>query len=81
MLMILSQLVLFFTAVTASRKCAARGYRTRGLVAFVVLEVAYLLMGMRVWFLAGIMMAAGCWIVIHCINLPQRNTRTDLAKP
>lgn len=73
MMMFLTQLVLFFTAVTAGRKCTTRGYRTHGLVAFVVLEIGYLLIWFHAWIAAAILMCVGTWIVLHCINRPPRN--------
>ncbi|MGE8063928.1 hypothetical protein [Pseudomonas sp. NPDC089569] len=74
MMMLFSQVILFFTALTAGKKCAARGYRSRGLVAFMVLEVGYLLMAFQSWLASVILMGAGAWIVLRCINLPRRAT-------
>ncbi|MGF6282267.1 hypothetical protein ABH908_000248 [Pseudomonas frederiksbergensis] len=73
MMTFLNLLVLFFTAVMAGRKLAARGYRIRGLTAFTVLLGAYLLLWFHVWLVGGLLLAAATWFVLHSINLPLRD--------
>jgi hypothetical protein len=76
MMTFLTLLILFLTAFTAGQKCAARGYRTHGVLAFAVLLSAYLLLllihAWVAWVVGGVLMAIGTWIVLRCINLPRR---------
>ena len=65
--------ILFCTAALAGVKCRERGYRARGWVAFALLEIGYLLAWNRHWFIGGILVAIGAWVVFHCMALPDRS--------
>ncbi|MFL1449175.1 hypothetical protein ACI77O_12340 [Pseudomonas tritici] len=61
-----AQVVLFLTAVTAGRVCAANGYRNLGIAAFLLLELSYLSMWFGNWWVAGTLLIIGTVIVIKC---------------
>lgn len=66
MLTLFAQVVLFFTAVTAGRVCAANGYRNLGIAAFLLLELGYLSMWFGNWWVAGALLIIGTGIVLKC---------------
>ena len=66
MLTLFAHLVLFLTAVTAGRVCAAKGYRNLGIAAFLLLELGYLSMWFGNRWVAGTMLLIGAGIVLRC---------------
>lgn len=68
MFTLIFQLVLFLTAVTAGRVCAAQGHRKLGIGAFIVLECGYLQMWFGTWWIGLLFVAVGTWLVIWCQN-------------
>ncbi|MFJ7794513.1 hypothetical protein [Pseudomonas sp. NPDC096950] len=68
MLIFIAELVLFVTAVTASRVCAAHGHQFLGFIAAIVLECGYLLMGVGTWWMGVLFVAVGTLIVLWCLN-------------
>ncbi|KQW19854.1 MULTISPECIES: hypothetical protein [Pseudomonas] len=66
MLTLSAHLVLFLTAVTAGRVCAAKGYRNLGIAAFLLLELGYLSMWFGSFWVAGVLMVMGAGIVLKC---------------
>ena len=74
---ILTQIVLFFTAATAGRVCASKGFRLLGVCAFVVLETGYLTLFFGNWWIGLILMLTGLAIVLRCQRRAS-NTTSDM---
>lgn len=63
---ILTQLVLLFTAAIAGKVCASKGFLQLGVCAFVVLETGYLTLFFGRWWIGLILMMTGLAIVLRC---------------
>lgn len=74
MLLIITIIVLLLTAFTAGWVCNAAGKPIYGVVAALVLAIAYLMLWIAVYWIAGILILAGAFVVLKCQALRRANT-------